>query len=328
MVAVYLSISYDSYVYSLCQLVGDLDLDYKIYQYDYLGKIGETGYGSDTAWFSNVFTATGNEKIRDIALYSSVADAEYEITIRTRVTGGPNTGIQVFGPQRGTLGLPGYHRIQLDTPVNVNNGDKFAVIVKMTEPGGTTPIGIMYPLRNYSTSATATAGVGWVSPDGTSWSDAMRIGNQNNVSICLKAFTIPAEEGVIIINQPKVLLTGDAVTLQAYVQGLDDKSVAWSASVGNFGYTPGRFTAPDTPQTVTITATSTQNPSYRSQVQVQIKGTDFDGNTPKNPRLAGIGRAFGSTTKENLDKYDLNGDGAIDNEDLMRLFIKMNWRWY
>jgi hypothetical protein len=307
---------------ALTAFVADLDYDYKIYQHDYLGKVGEAGFNGDTAWFANVFEATGDETIRDVSLWSSVAGAEYEITIRNHVSGNPNTGAVISGPHRGTLGLPGYHRVRLGVAARVNKGDRFAVVARLREPGGKSPIAVQTRVNYYSNDATSRPGNGWLSADGASWIDAT---SQGNVAVCLKAFAYPSEPGVTITNPPGVLLVGDIVRPRAYVQSLGEGlEVQWSATAGIFN-TDGYYVAPNTPQTVTITALSG---GHRGQIQIRVKGTDFDGNSPSRPRLLGMARAFGSSATSDLEKYDLNGDGRIDNEDFARLFKKMGWSFY
>jgi hypothetical protein len=81
-------------------------------------------------------------------------------------------------------------------------------------------------------------------------------------------------------------------------------------------------------QVVTITATSLEEPSVFDSVQVKIVDlsvTNFDGNTSLNPQLLNFANAFGSIDPEDLAKYDLNGDGKIDDGDLLMLFRVLRW---
>jgi hypothetical protein len=83
--------------------------------------------------------------------------------------------------------------------------------------------------------------------------------------------------------------------------------------------------APGSPQDVALTASSG---GHQGQLQIKVKGIDFDGNSPSRPSLLAMARAFGSTAPADLEKYDLNGDGRIDSEDYVRLFKKMGWAFY
>jgi hypothetical protein len=131
--------------------------------------------------------------------------------------------------------------------------------------------------------------------------------------------------GVAIIDPPMALFSGETHTFSADVIGLDDKSVTWSASAGTINQATGAFTAPTSAQMATITATSVEMPALVASVQVKISSAAFDGNSKTNPQLLDLANAYGSTDPEDLAKYDLNDDGAIDDEDLKILFRAMGW---
>jgi len=183
----YFYMSYDTVIDDIASFVPDsLPAGQKIYQYDTLGLGYATSYDTGTAWFSNIFTATGNESIRAVAFYSMEANAQYDIYIRSGVTGDPGTGAQVHGPQSGTLAKPGYHQITLSSPVSIGAG-KFAVIVKLRGRSTDDLVPLTYARRGYSDAWRPTAGVGFASEDGTSWDDVA----EQDDGICLKAFTVP-----------------------------------------------------------------------------------------------------------------------------------------
>ncbi|MDR1841715.1 MAG: S8 family serine peptidase, partial [Holophagales bacterium] len=126
----------------------------------------------------------------------------------------------------------------------------------------------------------------------------------------------------VILNAPDAMFTGDTVTLQASVTGLDDTAVTWTASAGTIDQ-QGRYTAPSSAQTATITAASVQEPSVSASVEIRINSpamANFDGNTSKTPQLLGIANAFGSRSQADLNKYDLNNNGIVDDGDLVMLF--------
>jgi C1A family cysteine protease len=231
----------------------------KIYQYDTLGCVDDMGYGSDTAWFSNIFTATGDEKITEVAFYTSTPSAEYEIYIKSNVAGDPGSGALVFGPQIGALAQPGYHQVALSSPVAVGVGSKFAVIVKLKEQGYSYPICVTYAYSGYTASWAVTQGVGFASPNGTSWYDLASAASSPKRGVCLKALTVPISDlGISVDVSPKAptLPSGGAQVFTATVTGgAGNTAVSWSASGG--GITPaGVYTAPATPGGYTVTATS------------------------------------------------------------------------
>lgn len=60
-----------------------------IYQYDTLGWISNGGYGTNTAWFANVFTAAANTKIVAASWYAPAANSTYEVYVHVNPSNGP-----------------------------------------------------------------------------------------------------------------------------------------------------------------------------------------------------------------------------------------------
>lgn len=158
-----------------------------IYQYDPLGWITSFGAGTDTAWFSNVFTSQGKEDLSAVSFYTPSVDSRYEVYVYTGVTNGPVSGSPVT-TKSGTISLPGYHTIKLDRSVPLTTGQKFSVVVKLTTPGYNFPIALEYPYQGFTSKATAHAGESYVSSNGASWSDVTK--SLANTNVCLKAFTV------------------------------------------------------------------------------------------------------------------------------------------
>jgi len=265
----YFYMSYDSKIDDYAMYIPcDLPANQRIYQYDTLGAVGDYGYGSNTAWFSNVFTATGKENLTDVAFYTTMPNAAYEIYIKTAVTGDPGTGTLVHGPQTGTLDQPGYRQVALSLPVAIEMGAKFAVIVKLKEQGYNYPINVARAYTGYSNSWVATPGVGFMSPDGTSWTDAASLNPKRG--ICLKAFSV-LDAGAQVGVSPKTvtLETGGTRTFTATVTGSANTAVTWAASDGSITQ-GGAYTAPPRPGTYTITATSQADTSKSDTATVTV----------------------------------------------------------
>ena len=160
----------------------------RVYQYDPLGSTGAFGYGSNTAWFANVFTAVGSEGLVAVSFYTASPNSSYDLYIYTAVTSGPTTG-SLAGSQTGTIASAGYHTISLNVPVALTSGDKFSVVVKLTTPGYIYPVPVEGPWS--FSSPTANPGESYMSSSGNSWTDMTSISGCAECNVCLKAFTIP-----------------------------------------------------------------------------------------------------------------------------------------
>ncbi|MCQ1535575.1 PKD domain-containing protein [Methanosarcina sp. KYL-1] len=163
-----------------------------IYQYDPLGWVGNTGYGSTGAWGGNVFSSEGNETLRAVGFYTTDLDTEYEIYIYRDPLSGPVNSEGVYAVrENGTSPLPGYHTHVLNSPVTLSPGENFSVVIKFSNPSEENPLAIEKPLRDYSSRAQSNPGESYMSPDGNSWEDLnSRIAEAN---LCIKAFTTTDE---------------------------------------------------------------------------------------------------------------------------------------
>ncbi|MGQ9746100.1 MAG: lectin like domain-containing protein, partial [Dissulfurimicrobium sp.] len=152
----------------------------RIYQYDPLGATAHLGYGTNTAWFKNVFTAQASENLTAVGFYAPAINTSYDIYVYRN---------SVFAHhQSGTFDNAGYHTVALSTSVPLNAGVNFAIVVKLTTPGYNYPIAIEYPGSGYSSNATAKSGQSFVSSDGNTWTDLTTW--LSNTNVCLKAYTV------------------------------------------------------------------------------------------------------------------------------------------
>jgi hypothetical protein len=160
----------------------------RIYQYDSLGWVANFGFGTETAYYANVFTSLGNEKLKAVSFYTTATNAEYEVKIFLDPDNGPVSSAGYTLAQSGSFSLPGYHTVDLNNPVSLKTGEKFSVAVKMVTAGWNSPVAIEYPIGGYSSGATASAGQSYISSDGSSWDDLT--GSLQNTNVCLKVFTV------------------------------------------------------------------------------------------------------------------------------------------
>jgi C1A family cysteine protease len=162
----------------------------RVYQYDPLGWTYDIGYGRNTAWFANIFTAAASEQVAAVSFYTASVGSSYEIYVYTDTTSGPRSA-SMGSATTGTIAIPGYHTITLPSPVSIASGQKFSVVAKLTTPGYNYPVPLEYPYPGYASGATASAGQSYISYDGSSWSDITSY--YANTNVCLKAFTVPPD---------------------------------------------------------------------------------------------------------------------------------------
>jgi len=136
----------------------------RIYQYDPLGKLSSTGYGSTTAWAANIFTAAGDDAIKAVSFHAASPSTSYTVKVYTGVSSNPTSGTLTH-TQTGTVSLPGYHTIPLDNVVMVSNGQKFSIVMKLTTPGYNYPVPLEKAVTGYASTATAAAGQSFISND-------------------------------------------------------------------------------------------------------------------------------------------------------------------
>ncbi len=158
----------------------------QVYQYDTLGWVTSTGYGNNTAWFANVFTATTSSNISAAGLYASSNNASYELRVYLNPTSGPVSSSGPVAIKTGVIETAGYHTVALDTPVAVTAGQKFSVVVKVTTPGYGYPIPLEKPMGGFASYATASTGQSYMSSSGSTWTDVAS--SYANTNVCLKAF--------------------------------------------------------------------------------------------------------------------------------------------
>lgn len=143
-----------------------------IYQYDRLGWVIDMGYyGSVTAWAANIFTATANHSLKAVGLITNDSPTAYTIYVYTGVTAGQPTRGTLAATQTGVNTYPGYYTVDLDTPVALDSGGRFAIVIKFTNISHNFPIPVECNWPGYSSAATSHPGESFASLDGFTWQD-------------------------------------------------------------------------------------------------------------------------------------------------------------
>jgi hypothetical protein len=195
------------------------------------------GWGNDTAWFANVFTANSSESISAVSWYSASPNSLYEVYVYTDPTSGPINPNGYVSSTIGAMATAGYHTLKLSQLLPVTVGQKFSVVVRLKTPAYTYPIPIEMPYSGYSTAATASAGQSYFSALGSSWSDVTTY--YVNTNVCLKAFsegTSTPNAGVIAVTPTSAMTAtgphlGPFTAKQSYIlTNTGQSAVDWTAS--------------------------------------------------------------------------------------------------
>ena len=169
-------------VYSRVDDSNDYD---NIYQSDLLGWVGNIGYGSDSAYFANVFTAEKDEMLRAISFYAVGADTEFKVFVVTdyKEMKSLNSNRKEVG--KGETRYSGYYTVDLEQEIELKKGQKFAVIMSVKTPGCERPIAIECDGGDRTADLDLTDGESYISHYGEKWQSA----EGEDANVCLKAFT-------------------------------------------------------------------------------------------------------------------------------------------
>lgn len=170
-----------------------------------LNASADTFYKSENAkkfgYMSNIFTAHGDEQLEAVSFYTTDINTEYEITIYTDTDkSSPVSGTLAYSGQSGTEKYPGYHNVELDKAVAIENGENFSIVVKLTNPQYEYPLPIEVFFNNSYNSEpgyTDDGRVSLYSENGDEWNDVSQLTRISEgytlcaTGFCLNAFTNP-----------------------------------------------------------------------------------------------------------------------------------------
>lgn len=175
------------------------------YQYDGGGSQHQNITYGNTGYMANVFAASGNERLEAISFYNmNNVDVDYEVQIYLNPTDttDPISGKPMLDDtQTGNVMFAGYHTIELEDSVSLDEGDVFAIVIKLTDPekdmylAVDTSVNVYDPIDSAeiwgTCRTTAIAGQSLASGDGDTWDDISSDGMSN---LRVKAFTVNDNE--------------------------------------------------------------------------------------------------------------------------------------
>lgn len=158
-----------------------------IYQSDRCGWIGQLGYGTETAWAANAYTASSAQILEAAGFYATGTNTAYQIYVSASLPGMDETKTAKLRlAAEGQLEDAGYYTIPFQTKFRLNEKERFFVIIRLTTPDAVHPIAVEYDAGDGKCRVDLDDGEGYISPDGETWT---RAETEQGCNVCLKAYS-------------------------------------------------------------------------------------------------------------------------------------------
>lgn len=210
------------------------------YNYQYDGGVGLSTYSVANA--ANVYTANSAETLKAVGFYTE--DVQYTCTIKIykNCTGNPVSGTLV-STQTATEPYAGFHTVVLDTPVDLNAGDTYSVVVYQTTSSGTpkVPIDVSFSWNWLTGVSSAKTGQSFISSSGSYWQDVSASGYNCRIKaytdkrdtttpadVKVSRITLSASTGLTLTKGQTQKLTATVAPANA-----TNKAVTWKTSDKN-----------------------------------------------------------------------------------------------
>lgn len=161
-----------------------------IYQSDLCGWVGQLGYGSSEAYFSNVYTPENSEELEAVGFYATGSDAAYSVYFCENFESVSSLSRRGDPIVSGSFENPGFYTVNLDKTIHLKKGQKYAIIVKINTPEAERPVAIEFKNDYQTETVDISDGEGYVSLKGIEWESTEQ---QHGCNVCLKAFTNDVE---------------------------------------------------------------------------------------------------------------------------------------
>ena len=202
--------------------VVDNDTYTNCYQYDGTTNDNNSKTLGNNASIANIFTAKASETITAVAFAPGDEATNYTIKVYKNLSSSTNpTSGTLMSTKTGYVAFPGYHTAVLDTPVSINNGETFSVVVTLNVSSGS--VHAPYDASaNYSWVTWTHKNNGNTSyykeSSSSSWTDC-----PSNGDFRIKAFTGPVQASSYSVsaqvNNPSygtVQVNGNVITVSPY----------------------------------------------------------------------------------------------------------------
>jgi hypothetical protein len=164
-----------------------------IYAHDEFGWVFSWTY----PWSANMFIATANHSINAVGILPT-GSCNYTIKVYKGCSSTDPVSGTLSSTTTGSISMAGYYTIPLNTPVSVNNGQRFSVVVQYTS-APTYPTATEGYYSGYSSGCTSSTGESFYSNNGTSWTDFHSSYPSYSANPVIKAYAgvVPTQEDIL-----------------------------------------------------------------------------------------------------------------------------------
>ena len=157
-----------------------------IYQSDLCGWFGKMGYDKEDMYGANVFTAGSAESLKAASFYATASDTSYKLYVVKNFNNEYSFSDRTLVAE-GTLEDAGYYTVNFDDPIEVEAGERYAIVLYINTPGSTHPMAIEYNSGDKSMANVDLGdGEGYISYDGVAF---INVKEKQDCNLCIKAFS-------------------------------------------------------------------------------------------------------------------------------------------
>lgn len=156
----------------------------EIYQSDIAGWTGQIGYQKENILGANCFKAEADSEIKAAGFYALDKQSFYDVYFVPDYKGVDSLSNRTLVAS-GSLEDAGYYTVPFSSSVEVQKGEKFAIILSITTKGSYEPMAIEYKSDDIDGDIDIKDGESYISRNGITWESVEKNFKAN---ICLKAY--------------------------------------------------------------------------------------------------------------------------------------------
>ena len=250
------------------------------YNYQYDGGVYNGWYPYYASNAANVYTANSAETLKAVGFYTE--DVQYTCTIKIykNCTGNPVSGTLV-STQTATEPYAGFHTVVLDTPVDLNAGDTYSVVVSQTTVNGSSLVLVdkSFSWTWLASVSSTKTGQSFISSSGSYWQDVSASGYNCRIKaytdkrdtttpadVKVSRITLSASTGLTLTKGQTQKLTATVAPANA-----TNQAVTWKTSDKNVAtVSPSGLVTAKSAGTATITCTAQDGSGVKATCKVTV----------------------------------------------------------